>query len=1226
MTAVQFRILGPVRVQRGTTDVDIGGRQQRLVLALLLARTGSVVSVTELVDAIWDEDPPTSAVNVVHRYIGVLRRLIEPGLPVRATGRFLTREAAGYQLRVTEDSLDLLRFRKLVAQAREATDPSRAVRLYLDALSLWQGPCAAGLEPTSRTHPTFVAMEAERSHTVRDAADIALRAGQVRMVIPALRQATGQDPLDEALQARLVLALAADGRQAEAFDLFGDLRRRLRDELGISPGQELLDAYDRLLHQRTGKTTTTASPPSAPAQLSAGTAPVNGRADIVARAMPLLDDDRRQARATAVLAVDSHRGLSPAAPAPVMVGRDAELGAMRRLLTDAAVGRGSTLLVHGTPGVGKSALLRAVGADAAERGFIILSTAGVETERWFPFAALHLLLQRISRQVADLPETHRLALRGAFGGVGSQPDAYRVAFAVLELLADAADRQPVLLLCDDLQWFDSPSREVLSFVARRARDHAILAVGAARSDGADWRAAMAQPELHLEPLGRAAAAELLDAGAPGLPQSVRALILERSAGNPLALVELPKAVQGTQGRMHDLPLTQRLEEAFAARTDEVSPACRAFLLVMAAEPTAPLSRLLEVSSRLVDSAVTVDVLHEAVGAGLVTFIEDKPEFRHPLMRSAIYERATLADRLAVHRALASVLDDVPERQLAHLVAATLGPDEKLAGRLERFADASQARGKVAAAVAALSRAAGLVTDTRRRTRILVRAAELSSDLNDRHHTRMLLARADLSALGPVERARLLLVSDNAAFEPDEPRQRILDMVRAAAGAFDDGARDVAENLLWRAAARCFFQDGDARTRAETAAEMNRWDADPDTAHVLAVRAYTEPYRHGADVLARIGDIAPDQQDGRIMHFLGSGAMVLGDFTRSTRYLARAAASWRSQGRLGLLARALAGSWPRVYLGQLDQARAESEEGYLLAKETGETIALLGLTATAGLVSTLRGETAAAARLGTELRTGSLFPYMPFATVMAQQIDGLLALFAGRATEAYDMLAAVFDPADPHHHSVSRWLVAPDLADAAVAAGTVEQGRKLLADLPELARRLPSEMMTMADAYTSAVLAPDDEAEQRYNAALAALPAGCRLVRARLHLHHGRWLRAQLRDLDARDLLRTARDEFDRLGALPWADAARIQLRASGESSARRHPTVGQRLSAQDLQIAMLASQGLSNREIAQRLFISHRTVGSHLDHLYPRLGVTGRDQLAAALAVGGGASEADPAG
>jgi DNA-binding SARP family transcriptional activator/DNA-binding CsgD family transcriptional regulator len=1174
MTAVQFQILGPVRARSGAADLDIGGRQQRLMLALLLARAGSVVGVTELVDAIWDEEPPTSAVNVVHRYIGTLRRLIEPDLPVRATGRYLIRQAAGYQLQVTAETFDLLRFRALVAQAGSTDDPGRAVGLYTDALSLWQGRCAAGLEPNPRTHPVFLAIEAERSHTVRDAADTALRTGQVRRVLPALRQASGQDPLDEALQARLVLALAADGRQAEAFDLFQNVRRRLDEELGVNPGAELLDAYDRLLHQRTG----TAS---------------------VARP------------------VESPRLPRAAAPGPVMIGRDAELGVMRRLLTDAATGTGSALLVRGTAGVGKSALLRAAAAEAAERGFAVLSTAGVETERWFPFAALHLLLQSVSRHVEELPDAHRLALRGAFGAVDDQPDAHRVAFAVLELLAEVADRQPILLLCDDVQWFDTPSREVLSFVARRTRDHAMLVVGAARPDTVEQHAAAGLPELHLEPLDRRAAADLLDTGAPGLASPTRALILERSAGNPLALVELPKAVRGTDEDGHELPLTRRLEVAFAARTGVASPACRTFLLVLAAEPTAPLNRLLEVSSRLAGSVVTVDVLHEAVDAGLVAVIGHRPEFGHPLMRSAIHESATIAERVAVHRALAAALQDVPERQLSHLVAATLGPDESLASRLEHFADEAQARGKVAAAVPALSQAAGLVSDERRRTRILVRAAELSSDINDRYHARRLLNRADLSVLGPTERARLLLVSDNAAFEPDEPRRRIHEMVRAASAAADDGAQDVAENLLWRAAARCFFQDGDERTRARTAAELDRWGAHPDSPLALAVRAYTAPFRHGADVLARLGRAAPDREDGRVLHFLGTAAMVLGDFTDSSRFLVPAAAVWRSQGRLGLLARALAGSWPRVYLGQLDEAHAEAEEGYLLAKETGESIALLGLTATAGLVAALRGDTAAATRLTGELRGSALFPGMPFATVMAQQTDGLLALLDGRAAEAYGLLSRVFDPADPHCHSVSRWLVAPDLADAAVAAHTVGPARKLLMDLPGLARQLPSEMMTTAHAYTSAVLATDDDAERLYESAMASLAPGCRLIRARLRLHQGRRLRGLQRYVDARDTLRAARDEFDRLGARPWAETARAELRATGEASSIRNPTVSERLSPQQLQITVLASQGLNNEAIADRLFISHRTVATHLNHIYAQLGVTGPAQLTGVLAAGG---------
>ncbi|MER5821664.1 AAA family ATPase [Streptomyces mirabilis] len=894
-----------------------------------------------------------------------------------------------------------------------------------------------------------------------------------------------------------------------------------------------------------------------------------------------------------------------------MIGRDKELRTLRRLLADAAAGHGSAMLIHGAAGVGKSALLRTVGAEAIESGFKVLRTSGVEPEQWLPFAALQMLLQPVAHGMKDLSAPHRSALSGAFGVRDTEPEIYRVGLAVLELLADEANQQPLLLLVDDLQWIDSSSRDVLKFVARRTNDLAIQVIAAARIQYSESYVLL---DIPLQPLSRPAAAELLDVGAPDLLASLRALILERAAGNPLALVELPKAVQGVTAQMDDLPLTQRLEDAFSARTDSVSRECRTLLLVLAAEPSAPLNLLLELSSRISGSAVSVDAVQEAVDADLVTLVGYTAEFRHPLMRTAIYTHATLADRLATHRALASVMDDTPERQLAHEAAATIGPDEELAARLERFADVSQARGKAAAAVPALRQAADLVLDAQRRTGILVRAAELSSEINHRISVQMLLNRTDMSGLGRVERARLMVVSDSSAFEPGEPQRRIQEMVTAAAGAFDAGAGDVAENLLWRASARCFFQDGEAQVRAQAAAELDRWNPDPNAPHVLAVRAYTEPFRHGADVIARLGGIRADLQDGRMLHFLGSGAMVIGDISRATQYLALATAAWRSQGRLGLLARSLAASWPQVYLGQLERAREESAEGLALAEETGEWIVWLGLKATAGLVAALRGETEQAARMIGELRLHSLFLGMPFVTVMAQQTDGLLALFDGRAMEAYDVLARAFDPVDPHYHSVSRWLLAPDLADAAVAAGTVKQARELLADLPDLTRRLPSEMMVVAHAYTDAVLAPDDTAEERYAAALAALPADWTLSRARLHLHHGRWLRRQRRNVDARHPLRLARAEFDRVGAQPWAEMAREQLRATGESNGRRHANTGEQLSAQEMQIALLASQGLSNREIGQRLFISHRTVGAHLYRIYPRLGITGRGKLAAALA------------
>jgi len=619
------------------------------------------------------------------------------------------------------------------------------------------------------------------------------------------------------------------------------------------------------------------------------------------------------------------------------------------------------------------------------------------------------------------------------------------------------------------------------------------------------------------------------------------------------------------------------------------------VLVLAAEPTAPLPQLLDVSSRLADSQVTVDVLHEAADAGLVALVEHRPEFRHPLMRSAVYKRATVPERIAIHRALAEAFDDVPERGLAHLAAATFGPDDELANRLEHFADQSQARGKVAAAVPALLQAAGLVSDTRRRTRILVRAAQLSSDLNDQYHARMLLDRADLRVAGPVERARLLLVSESTVFEQDEPDRRIRELVRAAGAAFGEGARDVAENLLGRAGARCFFQDADAPTRAATAAELDRWGADPDSPGALVVRAYAEPFRHGADVLARLDRVTADRQDGRLMHYLFSAAIALGDFSRTTRYSREAGMLWRAQGRLGLLARSLSGSWMRIYLGQLDEARTESEEGRRLARETGDTIVELGLTATAALVAAQRGEMSQASALVAELRAADMFAGMRFVTVMAQQVDGLLALFDGRASRAYAILAATFDPADPHHHSSIRWLIAPDLADAAVAADMVTEARALLIGLPELARQLPSDMMTMAYAYTSAVLAPDGGADRLFADGLAALPAGARLIRARMFLQHGRRLRRQGRD--ARAVLRTARDEFDLLGARPWAEMARTELAAAGEASRRPRPSPSSQLSAQEMQIAALAGQGLSNEEIAERLFISRHAVSAHLSRI-----------------------------
>ncbi|MFC5001063.1 BTAD domain-containing putative transcriptional regulator [Dactylosporangium cerinum] len=291
---MRFAVLGPVRAWRGTGEVDLGGPQQRALLALLLVRAGEPVSLGEIVDVLWGADPPNTAVNVVHRHVGVLRRLLEPDLPVRSAGRWLVRSAGGYRLDADPDALDVLRFRVLSRQARQAAgaDAGRAAALFAEALELWHGGCAAGIDADARAHPVFAAVEREFLATARDAADAGVRAGQVQRLLPALQEAAVRAPLDEPLQAGLVLALAAAGQQAEALAVFQRVRERLADELGIDPGAELAAAHATVLRRDTARSGAAAGPAEPvqrprPAQLPVAPATFVGRRAELARALGL---------------------------------------------------------------------------------------------------------------------------------------------------------------------------------------------------------------------------------------------------------------------------------------------------------------------------------------------------------------------------------------------------------------------------------------------------------------------------------------------------------------------------------------------------------------------------------------------------------------------------------------------------------------------------------------------------------------------------------------------------------------------------------------------------------------------------------------------------------------------------------------------------------------------------------------------------------------------------
>lgn len=901
-----------------------------------------------------------------------------------------------------------------------------------------------------------------------------------------------------------------------------------------------------------------------------------------------------------------------------LIGRDRYSTMLGDLLDRAVTGNGSAMILRGQAGIGKSALLSVIRSIAIDQRLTVVSAAGVENEADLPFAALHQLLRPLDAEMSKLPVSQQRTLRAAFGLEDGSPDLYAVALATLQLVGEAAAVCPTVLIVDDLQWIDSCSADVLSFVARRIGSDAVLVLGATRAGSEDSARRAGLPEVMVEPLDERASAALLQAQAPTLPSNVRQRLLSQAAGNPLALTELPRAIRQTTDRMvEDLPLTARLETAFAARSAELSEPARALLIVLAADVSCDVGRLLRAASTLAGVPVGAAHLQEAIDVGLVEMTGALLRFRHPLMRSATYVRAPLTQRLGAHSILAEVLVDFPDKQLWHRAAATLGADDAIATQLEDYAQRSRTCGAIMAAVAALDRAAKLSERPDRTTALILHAAELASETGARREAIDLLDRADLSVLGPIELARLAAVEEMVGFNRHQDSdRRIRELVDIAAGVHGAGSTDLAAGILWFAAARCSNQDASDESRKYIAAQLGSLELPPHHPQVLAIGAFCLPWERGAGILERLDQIDPGRADADTLRLLGYAALFLGDFRRGTAYIDNTAEICRSQGRLGLLSGILgAGNWIRIWLGDWDRSRAESEEARVFAAENGQEFYLVTAHVNLAMIAAMRGESELAAE---HLRTVGASPLaagMRCIQIAAQQTRGMLLLLAGQAEDAFTTLARVYDPADPVSHPMQRWWVAPELADAAIASGKAYAARELLADLPTLTKRVPSSMLLVVDEYSRAVLADDTEADAAYTAALTGQTGAWPLYRARLQLHHGRRLRRLRRTSEAREPLREARDTFDALGADPWAQTARNELRAAGETSDRRSPAPRDQLTAQELQIATLAAEGLTNRQIAEKLYLSHRTVGSHLYRIYPRLGISSRVELARAISV-----------
>jgi DNA-binding CsgD family transcriptional regulator len=910
-----------------------------------------------------------------------------------------------------------------------------------------------------------------------------------------------------------------------------------------------------------------------------------------------------------------------------LLGRREEQRLLTSLLDDVAA-RGQALVLRGEPGIGKSRLLSMSERTARERGLAVLSTTGVQSEARLPFAGLHQLLRPVRDRVCELRDVQRAALDAAFGLTDEEvPEHFRIAMAALDLVSEAASDAPVLVVVDDAQWLDPPTSEVLAFMARRIESDPIVLLAAIRDGYPSAVGDAGLPELRLAGLDDVTAAVLLDVSAPRLPFASRSWVLREAAGNPLALLELP-ALSGEreddQGLPGGLPLSDRLERAFAARVSDLPDATRLVLLVAALNDSDALSEIVAAGSAVVGAELDLDVVAPAAEAGIVKVDLQTLRFRHPLMRSAIAQSAALEERRRSHEALALVLADQPDRRAWQRAALQSGEHEDIAFDLEAAAERARQRGAIAVAVAAMTRAAEL-SEPASRSRRLLAAAGLAVEQGRPGVVTPLVREARQLDLGELERARLTWVEETVFNRPLGNVEHFRSLIAAAERAGAAGDHNLHVDLLWLVASRAWWRDPGPDARQLLIEASHRLGGvDAEDPRVFAVHAYADPLGHATGVLARLRRAAQDERlEADAARFLGPVAVTVGAFDLGIDFLAVAVDGLRADGRLGHLPRLLAlYSMIAARLGAWDEAIPAAEEASRLSAEFAQQRWQAAADTVISLVAAMRGDEETALHLAAEaeligepLGSNSTIALAQFGKVLA-------ALGGGRHADAFAYANRLFDPADSAHHPViASWLIA-DLADAARHTDQLDAARARVAELEATVGERPGTWIAMGLQHAHALLAEQAQAGERFDEALSSDLTRWPFQRARIELAYGQWLRRNRRVAESRAVLRAARDTFDALGCAPWSDQARRELRASGERSRRRVVEARDQLTGQELQIAQLAAKGLSNREIGQRLYLSHRTISTHLYRVFPKLGISSRAELSAALAGGSGGRNA----
>ena len=898
----------------------------------------------------------------------------------------------------------------------------------------------------------------------------------------------------------------------------------------------------------------------------------------------------------------------------MLVGREVERRELDSLLSRARDEQSSVLVLRGEPGIGKTALLDY--AASAAKDMRVLRCVGIEAEHELPFAGIHQLVRPCLELVDRLPAPQAAALQAALGlSAEGVQDRFLVSLGVLSLLAEACEEGPVLCCVDDAQWLDGPSAEALVFAARRFVAEPIAVVIGVREGELRTFDAPGVPSLELGALDDDAAQALLTSRLdPSASQDVLDQLLQSARGNPLALLELPAGLSaaqlaGAEPILGPPPVRPVVEESFRARVEALPDSTRGVLLLAAADEAGDVPAIQRAAGTL---GLGADDLDAAEADGLVR-LDGTVTVRHPLVRSAIYRSAGRSERRAAHEALAAAVDD-PARSAWHRALVADRADEGLAAELEAAGVQAAARGAQSTASAAFERAAELSEDDGRRGHRLACSAQAAFEAGRPDAALALAERAQTYITDPLDAAqmKLLLASDGSRRgSPVETQARLREASAMLAKVAPDQA---SEMLIW--AVFTSLQAGRvdlAVAEVEPALEALGSPGDVGrfgralirgAAAVLDGDAATAGVRFAEAI--GIGR----SFEGTRLHILNSFAYAfVGDFARSRE---ASLVTIQLQRQLGAVASTV-GAFPLVamgdlYTGRLKAVLATVSEGLELARRLGYENDETGLLAMSARVAAAQGREQDCREAAETALRRSLATELDYAREQARLALAELELGHGNPREALEHL----DQLNPVPLPPVALMATPDYVDAALRVGEPERARAALDRFEAWAPVSTSQAVGGMLSRCRAVVSEDSaEAEALFREAcdqhaLDAPPS----ERARTQLAYGEWLRRERRKTDARTQLRNALDTFEGLGMAAWAERARGELTATGETARKRDVSTLDDLTPQELRIARLVAAGGTNRDVAAELFVSPKTVEYHLRKVFMKLGVSSRVELA----------------